>query len=75
MSYGCHNQPRPTAGAITHWAQEGFEHRPLNWGNIDRLPIWKPIHHVMTTACQYTKQHAADPGCAGCQHQSNKEPS
>jgi hypothetical protein len=69
MSYGCHNQPRPTA-ATSYPAQFGYE---MSYGR--RVPRYRLVPHVMTTACQYTNQHATDPGCAGCKHKSNKEPS
>lgn len=76
MSYGCLNAPRPAAGAATHLAQAGWSDTFRDgFGAPHRTPVMVEIHHVMTTECQYTKQHAADPGCAGCQHQSNKEPS
>lgn len=66
MTYGCHNQPRPTP-ATSYTAQFGYE---LSYGR--RVPLYRPVPHVMTTACQYTLSHATDPGCAGCQHQSKE---
>lgn len=64
MSYGCHNLPRPVAGAVTHLAQAGWrvDGRPLS-----REPVMVPIHHVMTTTCQFDKS-TTDPSCAGCHH-------
>lgn len=66
---GCHNLPRPVAGAITHFAQAGWT--GVNWGESGKLTreqVVVPIRHVMTTACQYTKT-TPDPRCAGCVHE------
>lgn len=61
--YGCHNQPRPVAGAVTHVAQDGWH------GGADSLfrsLKLVEIRHVMSTACAYDKR-AEDRRCAGCQ--------
>lgn len=72
--YGCHNQPRPVAGAVTHLAQSGYE-EPVdeNWGWFSRKPRYVEIHHTMSTDCRYDKS-TTDPRCAGCQHISKEIP-
>lgn len=69
---GCYNKPRPIAGAVTHWAQAGWREVHAGWLNIERVPVWTPIKHVMTTDCQYTKT-TPDPLCAGCVHEARRE--
>jgi hypothetical protein len=67
--YGCHNKPRPNADssyiAQSSWSatfRDGF-------GAPHRTPQYIDIKSAFgTTGCQYTKQHASDPQCAGCVH-------
>jgi hypothetical protein len=66
--YGCFDKPRPVAGAPL-FVQDGY------FGTFDpaqtaaaRLARWIVIPYVMSTECQYTKQHASDPQCSGCKH-------
>lgn len=71
MSYGCHNMPRPTAGAPLQ-VQDGYHRGIFDYedGSSDRVSRMVTVPFVMSTACQYTQGHPADPGCSGCRHQS-----
>ncbi len=77
--YGCHNRPRPVAGAITHWAQAGWIESDLKCVH-KREPHWVPVRMTMTAHCVVgTKPEVLkDPRCAGCKHitavQPTKEP-
>ena len=68
--YGCHNQPRPVAGAPTHMAQNGWVNGRLQ-ANPTRGPKYVAIRHVMSTTCQYDKR-TGDPRCNGC-HQIQEQ--
>jgi hypothetical protein len=79
MTYGCRNKPRPVANmpldVQSGWTDENVMVNNCHREEATRLPYMIRVPFVMTTACQYTKQHATDPGCAGCEHQSKKDPS
>lgn len=63
---GCHNRQRPTAGAITHWAQDGYMPAVDNGdGSFSRERRWVPVRHVMSTECK-TDISATSPACKGC---------
>jgi len=67
--YGCHNKPRPVAGAAI-LVQDGYVSGMFEYesGNTDRIDRMVTTSYVMSTPCQYTKQHASDPECSGCAH-------
>ena len=65
--YSCHNKPRPTADS-SYIAQSGWK----VWQK-KRVPVQVVIKSAFgTLECQYTKDHAGDTECAGCEHK-NKE--
>ena len=71
--YGCHNKPRPVTDAPVI-AQDGYhEGWTPQYCTLRRMPNWITVPYVMSTECQYTKQHAADPHCAGCGHRAKEE--
>jgi len=65
--YGCHNKPRPTAGAPLN-VQDGYVTGVFEYesGASDRIDRIVQVPFAMTSDCQYTRQHAADPECSGC---------
>lgn len=67
--YGCHNQPRPVAGAVTHQAQAGWGVVLLKGNGCVpvRVPFMVDIRHIMSTDCRYDKS-ATDPCCRACQY-------
>lgn len=69
--YGCSNKPRPEYGAPI-LVQEGWHQLPGAGedGTIGILARMVEVPYVMSTDCQYTKQHAADPHCSGCVHRA-----
>ena len=73
--YGCHNKPRPEYGAPIlvqqYWHQMSGH---ASDGTIGLLARMVDIPYVMSTDCQYTKQHAGDPQCAGCSHRAKETP-
>jgi hypothetical protein len=66
--YGCHNKPRPTAGARLA-VQDGWH--DLSNG-LSRYPNMVTTPFVMSADCQYTQQHARDPQCVGCAHRAKE---
>jgi len=69
--YGCHNKPRPTEGALID-VQDGHHTRIFDYadGTADRIDRIVQVPYAMSTACQYTNHHAADPLCSGCVHRA-----
>lgn len=67
---GCHNQPRPAKGDVTHTAQAGWREVRLPDGTPDRQPIYVDIRHVFEGGCHYDRQ-ADDKGCIGCKHKQD----
>jgi hypothetical protein len=65
-AYSCHNKPRPIPGARLA-VQDGW--RDLSNG-LSRYPNMVTTPFVMSPECKYTQQHAGDPECAGCVHQT-----
>lgn len=65
---GCHSKPRPVAGSVTHWAQDGYyppQADPDEPGVLVKIGRFVEVRHVMTVDCGYDKS-ATDPGCKGC---------
>jgi hypothetical protein len=72
--YGCYNKPRPIAGSPVI-AQDGYKGAwDPRYASITRSRNWITVPYAMSTECQYTKQHAADPHCSGCVHRARKTP-
>jgi hypothetical protein len=73
--YGCQNKPRPEYGAPL-LVQQGWNQMSghADDGTIGLLTRMVEIPYVMSTDCQYTKQHASDPQCMGCIHQAKETP-
>lgn len=65
--YGCHNKPRPVAGAVTHQAQAGWAVFRDGYNRPCPVPVYIDIKHVMSTECRYDAS-AKDARCTGCQH-------
>lgn len=61
MTYGCHDQPRPTP-ETTYPAQRGWNYSE---DGTTRTPIIVRIKHAMSCECRYDKS-ATDTGCTGC---------
>lgn len=69
--YGCHNKPRPVADAPLI-VQDGY-HQFRNQQNVPvKVPRYVEAPYVMTTDCQYTRQHGSDPHCSGCMHRAGE---
>lgn len=71
--YGCHNKPRPTAGAAL-LVQDGYVSGLFDYeaGHTDRIDRMVSVPFVLSVPCQYTHQHAADPQCSGCEHRTKE---
>lgn len=66
--YGCHDRPRPVAGSVTHFAQNGYDYTELTEsGAMHRHAVVVPMRQVMSTECQYDKQQS-DRSCTNCKH-------
>ncbi len=74
MSYGCHNKPRPVAGAPLA-VQDGYVAGVFEYesGHTDRLARMVTVPFRMSTECKYDAT-GTDKGCAGCQHQAKEAP-
>lgn len=68
--YGCHNKPRPVTGAPIV-VRDGYYASTLYLNDV--IACTTNVPYVMSTDCQYTKQHAADPHCSGCVHRSKEK--
>lgn len=74
--YGCHSNPRPTRGQVTHEAQEGWEDVVIPAYYSDdgpyrtRVPVMVPVKYVFEEPCQHAAAGAAaiDKRCGGCPH-------
>jgi len=69
--YGCHNKPRPVIGAPIN-VQDGYHVGIFDYedGTSDRIDRIVQVPYGMSTPCQYTKLHVADPQCSGCVHRA-----
>lgn len=67
--YGCHNKPRPQPHH-SYVAQVGWMDQRDGFNEPCPAPIYQDIYFMMSTPCQYTKQHASDPECSGCVHRT-----
>jgi hypothetical protein len=71
--YGCFNKSRPAAGAPLQVQDGYFGASDPAHAATARLARWIVIPYAMSTECQYTRQHASDPQCAGCVHRAKEE--
>jgi len=67
--YSCHNKPRPTANRAII-VQDGYR-AVLSEPPMQFYARYATVPFVMSTECKYAQQHASDPRCAGCVHQSS----
>ncbi len=65
---GCYNEPRPVVGAVTHFAQDGWDERRDDFGSlVERTPRWVPIIQREPAPCRYDRR-STDAACTGCKH-------